>query len=323
MNNGDVIARACIRLLVALAVMAFGPVGLASAEDWVESDMSGLKEAVLKVNGEDYLVRDSRSGGPALLLVHGMPDDGLVWKEQVPALLAAGYRVIVPDTLGNGRKSSRPADHMRLDSPLVAADMANIMEQLGIGKFHYIGHDEGAILGWEFAITYPDRVITHIELSVGHPLAWAKTSFSLYGARMNWYSFLNSTPNGGDVWRAGNGRLLKLGLETHPDRERVLEYMMVPGNAEWAWMFDTVNGVARFMIDYANGVYDDLPKVTVPSLGILGTTDVAMWESQMSDSVEFIDAEWKMELVEAGHWLQLEKPAEVNKVILDWLEAHR
>ena len=291
--------------------------------NWVESDMHGLQEAVLEVNGEDYLVRDSRTGSPALLLVHGMPDDGLVWKEQVPALLAAGYRVIVPDTLGNGRKSSRPADRMRLDSPLVAADMANIMEQLGIEKYHYIGHDEGAILGWEFVLTYADRVLSHIELAVGHPLAWAKTSFTLEGSRMNWYSYLNSVPNGADVWRAGNGRLLKLALETHPDRDRVFEYMMKPGGTEWAWMFDTVNGVARFMIDYANGVYDDLPKVAVPSLGILGTTDVAMWESQMADSVDFIDAEWKMELVDAGHWLQLENPVAVNKVILDWLQAHR
>ena len=322
MNNRIETARTCCQLLLALAMTGLSSAGVASTEDWVDSDMNGLKESLLHVHGESYLVRDSRTGSPAVLLVHGMPDDGLVWKEQVPALLAAGYRVVVPDTLGNGSKSSRPDDHMRLDSALVAADMANVMEQLGIEKYHYIGHDEGAILGWEFAMTYADRLKSHIELSVGHPLAWAKTSFTLHGARMNWYSYLNSVPNGAEVWRAGNGRLLKLALKTHPDRDRVFEYMMKPGGTEWAWMFDTVNGVARFMINYANGIYDNLPKVTVPSLGILGTTDEAMWESQMADSVEFVDAEWKMELVEAGHWLQLEQPGKVNKLILDWLRAH-
>ena len=308
--------------LAVLAMAAIVPCNTARAQEWVASDMPGLRETVLRIDGEDYLVRDSRSPGPAVLLVHGMPDDGLVWKEQVPALLEAGYRVIVPDTLGNGRKSSRPTDRARFKSDRVAADMVAILDQLGVNKAHYIGHDEGAILGWEFVITYPERVITHVELSVGHPLAWARTSFSMDGARMNWYSFLNSAPNSGDVWRAGNGRLLHLALETHPDRERVFEYMMKPGQAEYSWMFDTVNGVGDFMILYANGVYDDLPKVTRPTLGIIGSTDVAMWLSQMSDSRDYIDAEWQMAVIEAGHWLQLEKPAEVNTVILKWLAAH-
>ena len=44
--------------------------------------------------------------GPDVLLVHGFPDDHTVWRHQIPALVAAGYRVIAPDRRGCGDSSS-------------------------------------------------------------------------------------------------------------------------------------------------------------------------------------------------------------------------
>jgi len=59
-----------------------------------------LPGKTMKIGGWNYHVSDQGSGDKVVMLVHGMPDDGSCWKYQAPALLNAGYRVIVPDTLG-------------------------------------------------------------------------------------------------------------------------------------------------------------------------------------------------------------------------------
>jgi len=57
----------------------------------------------MKIGGYNYHVSDQGKGDKVAMLVHGMPDDGSCWKYQAPALLKAGYRVIVPDRLGYGK----------------------------------------------------------------------------------------------------------------------------------------------------------------------------------------------------------------------------
>ena len=55
-----------------------------------------LKQIVL---GDLSFAVQDEGDGPAVLLIHGFPDSHLLWRNQVPALVAAGYRVIAPDLL--------------------------------------------------------------------------------------------------------------------------------------------------------------------------------------------------------------------------------
>jgi len=61
-----------------------------------------LEGSTIELNHTQYYVRDSQVGEEGVLLIHGWPDDGTVWHQQVPALIEAGYRVICPDLLGYG-----------------------------------------------------------------------------------------------------------------------------------------------------------------------------------------------------------------------------
>ena len=62
-----------------------------------------LPGKTMKIGGYNYHVSDQGDGDKVAFLVHGMPDDGSCWKYQAPALLKAGYRVIVPDTRSNSK----------------------------------------------------------------------------------------------------------------------------------------------------------------------------------------------------------------------------
>ena len=60
----------------------------------------------LRINGLDFNVL-VEGDGPDVLLIHGFPDSNAVWRNQIPALVEAGYRVIAPDLRASGRRRHR------------------------------------------------------------------------------------------------------------------------------------------------------------------------------------------------------------------------
>src|SRR5262249_55421394 len=137
----------------------------------------------LSVNGLRLLVQDEGDGAPVLLL-HGWPDSHRLWRHQVPALPAAGYRGIAPDLRGFG-ESDRPADIEAYALPHHLADVQAIADQLGIERFTVVGHDWGAAIAWAFASLVPDRIDKLAAISVGHPTAFRDADFEQ--RRRSWY----------------------------------------------------------------------------------------------------------------------------------------
>ena len=141
-------------------------------------------------------VRDQGSGSPVVLL-HGWPDTGDLWRHQVSTLTAAGYRVIAPDLRGFGG-SGKPADLAAYTAPVLVGDVVGLLDALGIQRAHLVGHDWGAAVTWMTAALVPDRVTSMTALSVGHP-----ASFPSAGWRQrekSWYMLLfqvAASPNGG------------------------------------------------------------------------------------------------------------------------------
>lgn len=80
--------------------------------------------------------------GPVVLLVHGFPDDHSVWRHQVPALVQAGYRVMVPDMRGCG-ESDIPQGKRAYHRDALAADLLALLDHYGIDKVRLVGHDWG------------------------------------------------------------------------------------------------------------------------------------------------------------------------------------
>lgn len=109
----------------------------------------------IKANGITIAYQDEGKG-PALLLCHGWPELGHSWRHQVPALVAAGYRVIVPDMRGFGGTDVPDAveDYTILH---LVGDMVGLLDALKIESCTIIGHDWGAPVAWHAALMRPDR----------------------------------------------------------------------------------------------------------------------------------------------------------------------
>ncbi|WP_225731152.1 MULTISPECIES: alpha/beta fold hydrolase [unclassified Nocardia] len=116
---------------------------------------------VASVNGIRVHYRISGSG-PALVLLHGWPQTGLCWHRIAPDL-AATHTVIAPDLRGYGRTDKPVGGY---DKRTMAADIAGLLEHLGVSTAAVVGHDRGARVAHRWALDRPDQVTKLAVLDV-------------------------------------------------------------------------------------------------------------------------------------------------------------
>lgn len=93
--------------------------------------------------------------GDPVVLIHGFPQTSNQWRHQIKALSAAGYACFAPDNRGFG-KTDKPI--MRITRPILARDIIQFMDAVGIEKAHLVTHDWGGIIGFKVVADYPERV---------------------------------------------------------------------------------------------------------------------------------------------------------------------
>ncbi|MGH7320186.1 MAG: alpha/beta hydrolase, partial [Candidatus Rokuibacteriota bacterium] len=94
--------------------------------------------------------------GPAVVLCHGFPELAYSWRHQIPALAAAGFRVIAPDQRGYGG-SDAPEPVEAYDLEHLTGDLVGLLDALGIEKAVFAGHDWGGFVAWAMPVVYPER----------------------------------------------------------------------------------------------------------------------------------------------------------------------
>ncbi|WP_010521271.1 alpha/beta fold hydrolase [Aquimarina agarivorans] len=109
----------------------------------------------------DIAYIDKGSGQP-LLLLHGVPTSGWLYRKMIDPLVAKGYRVIVPDMLGFGN-SAHPKGYGVYDKTQHAKRILGLMEHLGIAKWPHVMHDAGGLWTWEMLKMAPSK-ITHLNI---------------------------------------------------------------------------------------------------------------------------------------------------------------
>ena len=125
--------------------------------------------------------------GTPIVLLHGFPDSKRLWAKQVPALVDAGFQVIMPDQRGFGA-SDKPAEVDAYAIPFLAIDVTAILDALSIERAHVVGHDWGAAVAWATASFAPERVDHLVALSVGHPSSFGTAGMTQ--REKSWYMLL-------------------------------------------------------------------------------------------------------------------------------------
>lgn len=122
------------------------------------SGIDGFRQSHVATNGVTLSVH--RGGaGPALILLHGYPQNHMAWHRVAPGL-ARHFDVIIPDLRGYGDSDAPPDDaaHMAYAKREMARDIIGMMDALGLSRAHVMGHDRGGRVAYRLALDHPGRV---------------------------------------------------------------------------------------------------------------------------------------------------------------------
>lgn len=250
--------------------------------------------------------------GPALLLVHGFPDTQQVWRNQIPALVKAGFQVIVPDTRGCG-ESSMPVRTKDYKINALTDDLRCILDELKIELVGLVGHDWGAVIAWHFLMAHPERVNRFVALSVGHPLAYATDG--LMQKIRGWYAVLFQFKGLAELLlTAFDWSLFRSITGKHGECHHWITGMKRPARLTAALNYYRAN----LWSILAQRTY---PPVLRPVMGVWSDGDKFLTERQMLRSQKWVKAQWEYRRIEGvSHWLQLDAPDEINALLINYFK---
>jgi 3-oxoadipate enol-lactonase len=245
------------------------------------------------------LAYDETGDGPAVLLLHSTVCDRRMWDPQVPALAAAGHRVVRCDLRGYG------------DSPMPTApwsncrDVAELLDALGIGVTAVVGSSGGGRVALEFASRWPARVTALALLCSalpGHPPSPALRAF---GERED------ALLEAGDV--AGATRL-NVDTWVGPaasaaTRASVAEMQRHAFEVQLAGPDDVSQDPAEISLSVL-----DMPALVVAGAhDVVDFREIAVHLAGQLPSARLVELDW------AGHLPSLERPEPVNRLLIDFL----
>jgi pimeloyl-ACP methyl ester carboxylesterase len=286
----------------------------------------------IEANGLDFDVLTA-GDGPLALCLHGFPDSAWTWRHLLPALADAGFRAAAPFLRGYA-PTAIPDDGC-YQSGAVAADAIALHEALGgDGDAVLIGHDWGALASYGAAGFAPDRWRRVVTAAVPPPATVANAFFSFDQLKRSWYMFFFQSPLADMAVPMDDLAFIDRlwadwspGFDAAAELPAVKDALRDPANltAALGYYRATLGSGTRSPgydeIEAAGG--QPLP---MPVLYLHGADDGCMGAELVDESVRSAlpHAESRVEIVPGtGHFLQLEDPATVNRLILDFVTAGR
>ncbi len=294
-----------------------------------------------------------RGEGPAVVLCHGFPELAFSWRYQLDALAKAGFRAIAPDQRGYG-ESFRPERIDEYGLTELCGDMAGLLDALAIERAVFVGHDWGGMVAWGMPVLYPERTAGVIGVCTPYiSMSGTDALRALVdGDEERHYVLWFQKPGVAESVMDGRvrflfERMLRAGIPLEQFEERVMRDGKLDMNPfQRLEEFEAVSEpivsaeeldvyVAAFEktgfgpgihwyrnIDRNAAEHPEIgrQKLDLPCLMLTAAWDGAL-RPEMAAGMPALCSDLEMHQIErAGHWVQQERPDEVNARMVDWLE---
>lgn len=270
-----------------------------------------------------HVVDTGPPDGTPVLLLHGFPEFWRGWRHQIPALVHAGFRVLVPDQRGYNR-SDAPPDVAAYDLSHLVADAAALLDAVGAERAHIVGHDWGAAVAWALAGWHPERVRTLSILNVPHPAVFQDTlRTSLDQLRRSWYIAFFQIPRLPE-WLLSRNRFdaLTRMLVASSQRGTFSEDDLKAYRKAWV-----TSGVGPMLNGYRAAARRALRggrpigRIAPDTLILWGARDVALSLDMAQPSADMC-TRGRLEVIDdATHWVQHDAADRVNRLLLRHMGA--
>lgn len=299
---------------------------------------------LISVNGiklEVFEAGQQNAGNP-IVLCHGFPEHAFSWRHQVPALVAAGYHVIIPNQRGYGN-SSCPAEVTEYDIKHLTGDLVALLDYYGYEDATFVGHDWGANVVWNLALLHPERVSKIINLALPYQergeMPWIEFMEAVFGGDFYFVHF-NRQPGVADAILNENTsrflrNLFRKNVPPAPPEPGMLMINLARTEKPLGEPLMNDNELAVFISAFESSGFTGsinwyrnldrnwhimanvTPIIHQPTLMIYGERDTIPKSENLKNTVPNLD----VVSLDCGHCIQQEKPEETTRVILNWLKA--
>lgn len=288
-----------------------------------------MQKQFVETNGiKLHVLTDGPENGTPVILLHGFPEFHYGWRKQIPALVEAGFRVIVPDQRGYNL-SDKPKRVSAYHVNILAKDILGLFDHFGIEKALLVGHDWGAVVAWTIALNYPERLKKLVILNVPHPDVMMRFILENREQRKkSWYVFFFQIPFYVEyVLRKDNFRnmvrmLVGSGRKRTFSTEDLAEYRKAwsqPGAL--TGMLNWYRAIVQRSFKYAfQRKKVPMRRVKVPVLMLWGKRDVALSHEMVEPSIELCNQGEAALFEKATHWVQHDEADEVNQRLIEFLK---
>jgi pimeloyl-ACP methyl ester carboxylesterase len=298
--------------------------------------------------------------GPLVLLCHGWPESWYSWRHQIPALAAAGYRVVAPDQRGYGLTDA-PTAAEAYDVLRLAGDLVGLVNALGEEQAVIVGHDWGSMVAAPTALLRPDMFRALGLLSVPYlPRRPVRPSARFHMATQERHFYQDYFQQPGHVEKeleedirrtllgvlyiaSGEARtkLSSSSFVTFDKKTRLVDNLVLPEEMP-PWLTDAdldffveqfkksgfrgpINWYRNIDRNWEITPFLDGAKILQPTLFVTGSLDGVL--KMAAEEFEALEANvpklWRKHLIPGvGHWVQQEQPEEVNRLLLAFLSTY-
>jgi pimeloyl-ACP methyl ester carboxylesterase len=283
-------------------------------------EVEGVSHRWVRARGLEFHVAEAGEGEDVVLCLHGWPQHWYEWRRLMPALAAAGHRVLAMDLRGFGWSEAPPRGYEKEN---MADDVLAVLDELGLGRVKLVGHDWGGWIGFLLALKAPARFERYLALNVLHP--WVRARDMAPHAWRFAYQWAILTPG--------------VGYRLHRSGRFIPKVLVGGSTNKGVWDDETVHAFSDVFTEpdraraavqvyrvfnlregrgIMRGRYVD-QRLSVPTLLLFGEDDFVL-RPQLLDGYQEHADDMRVELVPGcGHFIADERPELVAERAIEFL----
>jgi len=313
--------------------------------------MRDVEQRSIQTNGIQMRIAEAGEG-PLVVLCHGFPESWYSWRHQLPALAAAGYHAVAPDMRGYGG-TDRPDPIEAYTVMHLVGDMVGLLDACGEQQAVIVGHDWGSIVAWNAALIRPDRFRAVVGMSVPYfprlPMRPTELFKAAAGDSFMYILYFQDPgkaeaeldPRARETMRkilySGSGSAPVEGIRRDlPRTAGFLDGMREPDKLP-AWLREEdldfyaaefertgfrggINWYRNFDRNWETAPRVGAAKIEIPCLMVTAEWDPVLRPEMAAGMPDLIPDLETASIPRCGHWTQQEKPEELNRILVDWLQ---